>query len=274
MALDIRPRQTRRPATVFLAAAATIYASLALAQPAPPQGTPQGAPQTPPTPAVAPPKAYTPVAVAPSQPFTDPSFIALRKQLAGIAEKHDKAALQRLVVQRGFFWESESGEKADAKKSSFDNFAAAIHLDDPDGTGWEILTGVAAEPTLEPDEDRKGVMCGPASPKINEQDFVALVKDTATDGDEWGAPAKNGIEVHAAAKESSPVVETLGMNLVRVFPEEANDTTEPLTTVRIVTPSGKLGYVPVAALTPIVSDQVCYIKDAGGWKITGYAGGD
>ena len=86
MAFDNRPRQMRGPATVFLAAAVTLCASLALAQPAPPQGAQQGTPQLPPVPAVAPPKAYNPVAVTQSQPFTDPSFIALRKQLAGIAE--------------------------------------------------------------------------------------------------------------------------------------------------------------------------------------------
>ena len=59
---------------------------------------------------------------------------------------------------------------------------------------------------------------------------------------------------------------------MRVYPED-NNTTEPPTMLRIVAPSGKLGYVPIMAVLPIVSDQLCYIKDAGGWKITGYAGG-
>ena len=53
----------------------------------------------------------------------------------------------------------------------------------------------------------------------------------------------------------------------------SNATTEPATTVRVVTPAGKLGYVPIASVLPIVTDQLCYIKDAGGWKIAGYAGG-
>jgi hypothetical protein len=43
--------------------------------------------------------------------------------------------------------------------------------------------------------------------------------------------------------------------------------------LRIVTPSGKLGYVPMMTVLPIVTDQLCYSKDAGGWKIAGYAGG-
>ncbi len=78
--------------------------------------------------------------------------------------------------------------------------------------------------------------------------------------------------MRSAAKPDAPVSETLGMNLVRVYPED-NTTTEPQTMLRIVTPSGKTGYVPMMALLPIVTDQLCYIKDAGGWKITGYAGG-
>jgi len=255
---------------VLLSLAAAGTAANAQAPSAPPSPS---APAQPPVPAVAPPKAYKPVAVSPPQPFNDAGFVALRKQMAEVAEKRDRAALQRLIVQKGFFWEGESGDKADSKKSNFENFAAAIHLDDADGTGWEILAGAAHEPTAEPDEDRKGVMCGPASPKINEQDFVALVRDTGTDADEWGFPARDGVEVRAAAQEGSPVIEKLGMNLVRVFPDEGNNTTEPMTGVRVVTPSGKLGYVPVSLIMPIVSDQLCYIKDAGGWKIAGYAGG-
>jgi hypothetical protein len=44
--------------------------------------------------------------------------------------------------------------------------------------------------------------------------------------------------------------------------------------VRVVTPSGKVGYVPDEALASLDVDQLCYIKDAAGWKIAGYAGGE
>ena len=43
--------------------------------------------------------------------------------------------------------------------------------------------------------------------------------------------------------------------------------------VRIVTPGGKAGYVSVDSIAPLGNDQLCYVKDGGGWKIGGYIGG-
>jgi hypothetical protein len=43
--------------------------------------------------------------------------------------------------------------------------------------------------------------------------------------------------------------------------------------VRVVTPSGKVGYVRDDAIGSLDLDQLCYTKDAAGWKIGGYAGG-
>jgi hypothetical protein len=254
--------RTMRSMAILLALAVTATFGVANAQ----QPQPQQAPQ------IAPPKAYKPVGVKAPLPSSDASFTAFRKQLADIAQKKDRAALQKLVVAKGFFWESEGGEHGNPKASSFDNFSQAVSLDDKDGGGWDILAAAAQEPTLEADEDRKGVMCGPASPQIDEQSLVALIKDTGTDADEWAFPNVERLEVRTEPKADAPVAETLGQILVRVYPEE-NNSTEPQTMLRIVTPSGKLGYVPMTAVLPIVTDQLCYIKDAGGWKITGYAGG-
>jgi hypothetical protein len=41
-----------------------------------------------------------------------------------------------------------------------------------------------------------------------------------------------------------------------------------------VTPSGKVGYVPIDTVSPLGNDQLCYVKDATGWKIAGFVGGD
>jgi hypothetical protein len=41
-----------------------------------------------------------------------------------------------------------------------------------------------------------------------------------------------------------------------------------------VTPSGKVGFVLEEFISSLDSDQLCYIKDATGWKIAGYAGND
>ena len=41
--------------------------------------------------------------------------------------------------------------------------------------------------------------------------------------------------------------------------------------LRVVTPAGKTGFVAIDAIAPIGFDQLCYVKDASGWKITGFA---
>jgi hypothetical protein len=236
---------------------------------APPQ---QQQPQSQPQPA--PPKPYALVPVTLAKPYSDPSFDAFRKQLADIASRKDRAALARLVA-RNFFWIGEQGDRANKRKSPIDNFAAALDLDAKDGSGWDTLAEAATETTLEPVPERKGVLCAPASPMFDESAAEGLAKDTGTEPDDWGYPLKAGVEVRSAPKDDAPVVERLGMNLVRVMPEEppagARGPDSPF--VRVVTPSGKVGYVLEDELSALDSDQICYIKDQTGWKIAGYAGG-
>ena len=67
------------------------------------------------------------------------------------------------------------------------------------------------------------------------------------------------------------VAVTLGMNLVRlVLDDSGGSTTE---WIKIVTPAGKIGYVPGDALGPLGSDQICYSKAGGSWRIAGVIGG-
>lgn len=248
----------------------TIAAPATQSQPSPPTGQSQAAPQQL---QLSAPKPYEPVAVKPPEPSKDASFEAFRKQLADVVKRKDRAALQKLVVTQGFFWEGATGDKINKKRSSFENFATAVALDEKDGAGWELLASAAADPTLEPVEDRKNVMCGPASPQVDEQALEKLIKATESDAEEWGFPVTPTLEVRAAAQPNAPVIETLGMNLVRVYPEEPTGN-KPPDMLRVVGPSGKVGYVPLTALAPIVFDQICYVKQGGSWKITGYTGGE
>jgi hypothetical protein len=235
----------------------------------------QAQPAQPPQPA--PPKPYKVVPVTLAQPYSDPSFEAFRKQLLDIAGRKDRAALARLVVARNFFWMGEKGDRADWRKSGIDNLAAAIELDAKNGSGWEVLAEAAAEPTLEPIAERRGVLCAPASPSFDEKAAEQVARDTGTEPDDWGYPLKPGLEVRSAPQPDAPVIEQLGMHLIRVMPEEephpgAQQPESPF--IRVVTPSGKVGYAIEDQLSSLENDQICYIKDTTGWKIAGYAGGE
>ena len=247
-----------------------------LPPPGPPQAQPQrpGGPQAPAAqaPAQAPIKPYQALAIRMPTPSTDASFTVFRKQLADVAKRKDRNALAKLVAQ-GFFWESESGDKADKQKTAIANLEQAIGgFTGPDAQGWDVLAQAAEDPTIEPLPDHAGVMCGPAGPEIDGKAFEALVKATGTEPGDWAFPIAPNLEVRNAAQPNAPVVEKLGLHLIRVLAEEppANAQAAP-TFIRIVTPSGKTGYVALAGISPIGFDQLCYLKDASGWKIAGFA---
>ncbi len=231
---------------------------------------PPGGFHPPPTPPVGP---YQLVAVKPPAPFNDQSFIAFRKQLGDVAAHEDRAALAKMVVTQGFFWIQDK-DLADKRKSGINNLAKAISLDDKDGTGWDVVTGFAGEASAAESADKKGVFCAPADPIIDQAALEALGKATQTEPDDWGYPIKDGIDVHAAAKLDSPVTEKLGMTLVRVLPDSGTpaNPNDPVL-LHVAMPSGKIGYVEAQLLSPLGGDQMCYVRDAGGWKITGYIGG-
>lgn len=224
-------------------------------------------------PPMAPAKPYHALAVTPPGHFDDPGFLAFRKQLADAAQRKDRAALTKLVVPQGFFWIQDK-DLADKRKSGIANLAMALDLDGKNTPGWDALVGYANDPTGAPLPDRAGVICAPADPSIDPKAFEALLEATQTEPLDWGYPMTDGVIMRSTAKPDAPVVEKLGLVLVRVLPDSAppEDPNQPAL-LHVAAPSGKTGFVPAEAFSGLGGDQMCYIKDASGWKITGYFGG-
>jgi hypothetical protein len=251
--------------TVGLAASA-LALTLALTGSALAQGAPQASPPGP----------YKPVPVKVAPLVRDPSLDTFRQELAAVAQRKDRAALARMVVAKGFFWERDDGQGADPKKSSIENLVTAFNLESDDSPGWDGLAQAAADPHAAPDPQKKGVACAPALPELDGKAFETLAQQTRTDPSEWGFPYAAGIEVRGEPKPDAPVIEKLGLILVRVTIDES-----PLHAVegtsaewlRIITPAGKVGYVAAGTIGALVSDQICYSKDTSGWKIAGLVGG-
>jgi len=266
-------------ASLLLAAPALAQSQLPRPGQLPPAGgqgapPPQRGPAAPPPqqPAAAPVKPYKPVSITAPAAVADPSFEAFRKQLGAVAEKKDRKALAGLVVPN-FFWMGEKGDKADKKKPGIENLAKAIQLDGKEAPGWDMLSGAASDPTGTPFPDRKATICSPADPTFNPQELEALAKATGTEEGDWAFPTQAGLEVHSGPQTNSPVVEKLGLHFVRVMQENGpGDQQNPM--LKVVTPSGKTGFVPAEALSPLGSDQLCFTKEGGGWKISGFIGGD
>jgi len=216
---------------------------------------------------------YKAVAITLPTALNDPSFDAFRKQLLTIAQKKDRAALAPLVAA-SFFWVPEDADLADKKKSAIDNLAKALSLDGADALGWDALATYAAETTIMADPQRTGVFCAPAEPAFDEKAADELANTTQTDGSDWVFPVRDGIEVRSAAKQDAPVVDKLGLYLVRVLADDSPANAVMAAFQKVMTSSGTVGYVPIDAVLPIGGDQLCYIKEASGWKIAGFLGGE
>jgi hypothetical protein len=268
---DIAMRHPRLPLASFIAAALVVAGALAptpvLAQTQPPAHG-QGHP---PKPVIGP---YKPVPIKLAPAMNDPSFAAFRKQLGEVAAKKDRAALARLMA-KSFFWIPEDKDLADKKKPAIENLTKALSLDDKDGFGWEALAGYAGEPTAGADQQHQGIVCAPAEPAFDDKAADALTEATHTDPADWAFPTRDGLEVRAAAQQDAPVVDKLGLYLVHVLADDdAPAGAVAAEFVKVVTPHGKVGYAPADAILPIGGEQLCYVKEAGGWKIAGFYGGD
>jgi hypothetical protein len=215
-------------------------------------------------------KPYKAITIALPPPVSDPGFDAMRRKIAVAAETKDRTALSRLVVEQGFFWDRENGNAADPHKSGLDNLAAAVGLNSKDGLGWDLLASFVDDPNASPSPDHKGALCSPADPIYDAKAFDALIDETGTDAADWGYPVSADIEVRAAGEPGAAVIDRLGLYLVRVLPDAI---TSAPTFIHIAMPSGKTGYVSIDAIAPMGNDQLCYVRQGGGWKIGGYIGG-
>jgi len=242
---------------VALLTASTLVASA--------QNPPRGEP-----PAAAPARPYKSVAIVPPAPITDATFETFRKQLGETAQKKDRAGMTAMMVAQGFFWERENRDRADKRKSGFDNLATALGLNNKNSAGWEILFSFTDDPTASASPKHKGALCAPAEPAYSAQEFDALIKATQTDASEWGYPVSGGIEVHATPQATAVVIDKLGLHFVRVSPGNGAPSAN---FVRVITPAGKAGFVSADAIAPIGNDQICYVKESGSWKLGGYIGG-
>ena len=270
----------RRPLlTILLAGAATLLAETTAVTQAPAQRAPAPAAARPATPAPAVPAQapYKTVALTVPNMPRDASFEALRKELADIAKRKDRAALAHRVAAKDFFWERDFSGSFDPRRPSIDNLAAALTLEADDGSGWDALAAFAAETSAGPLPGRPSVICAPAIPQFDQDARGQLVESTQSDGLEWNYPRAAGLQVRAAPQANAAVTETLGLHFVRVLGFEDKDgDTDPIRNAwaRVATPSGKTGFTAPNSLLSPYADRLCYGREGNGpWRIVGYVGG-
>ena len=210
---------------------------------------------------------YKTIALKLPTPMNDASFEAFRKQLADIAKRKDRAALAQLVATN-FFLTPVDTDIADKSKPAIENLAKAVGLDAQDGHGWETIADFAEEATAAPARNFPAGIRAPAPPTYDHKAAEDLAAATRTEPSDWMYPVRDGVEVRSAAQQTAEVIEKIGLHLVRALHEDAN------AFVKIQTPSGKSGFVTADAVRDLAGSLLCYVKEASGWKIAGYFGGD
>ena len=140
----------------------------------------------------------------------DASFVAFRAALAAAAKSRIYAELAPLVLEHGFFWGRDFGQRFDPRRPPVDNLAAAIALEQGNGIGWDALAAFAAETAVEPLDSRPGVICAPARPDYDSVAFAKLLDVTYTNGIDWAYPRADETPVRAAPQPGRRKVGTLG----------------------------------------------------------------
>jgi hypothetical protein len=251
----------------------SFYSLLLVAFTALPLATVPALAQAPPRP----PKPYAPVAITRPAVSDDTSFIAFRAALAAAAKSRIYAELAPLVLAQGFFWGRDFGQAFDPRKPAVDNLAAAIALEQGNGTGWGTLAAFAAEAAIEPLDSRPGIVCAPARPGYDGVAFSGLLDITYTSGIDWAYPRADETPVHAAPRPDAAKAGTLSLHFVRLMGFEGPDS-DPAPGrsqwARVALPDGKPGFVAPGHLMSLTAERLCYVKDpVGVWRIAGYIAG-
>ena len=130
-------------------------------------------------------------------------------------------ALAKLIVAKDFFWLGEKGDGPTRSGPASTTSPRALNLDAKDGSGWEALTGYAADPTGMPLPDKKDTICAPADPVFDDQ----AARD-ARQGNRHRAKRNGAIPFSPASRcapprsPNAPVIEKLGMHFVRVMEDD------------------------------------------------------
>lgn len=216
----------------------------------------------------------------------DVALDAARKALADALAKKDLAALSAMVAPNfAATVGGEPGEQYDKSKDGLHNFKVAFGFrpfgkdadgDTDNGPQWELLADFAAEKNFAQGRDANSA-CAPALPVPDTKAFErasALIED----GDqpaEWiystpeitlTASPGGGAIVGKTASTALPVVGTS---------PPLRPGGPPPVHLELLLPSGKSGWVAVAAVKPLSADQLCFAKQGNGdWKISAYDQGD
>jgi hypothetical protein len=214
----------------------------------------------------------------------DAAFEKMRAAFAAAVAKKDVAALSALVAPT-FLWTigGRPADEMDLGRDAIYNFkvvfgfrALGKDVDGgvDDGPYWDALAGFVDDPTYYAANDAGNLVCGPIAADLVDDDILEQARqkiETGDDGSDWYFTLANTDVTKAPGDTGPPVakVGTVALPLLSVYPPAKEGQPEtPPTHIEVLLPSGKSGFVQVAAVRALSTDHLCYAKTpSGDWKV-------
>jgi len=214
----------------------------------------------------------------------DAAFEKMRAAFADAVAKKDVEALSTLIAPT-FLWTlgGAPADQLDLGRDAIHNFkvvfgfrALGKDVDGgvEDGPSWDTLAAFANDPSYYSATDAGNLVCGPigadlADDKIFEQARKKI--ETGDDGADWYFTLAETAVAKAPGDTGPPVakVGTVALPAISLYPpaREGEAALQP-TYLEVLLPSGKSGWIQAAAVRPLTTDRLCYVRTPNGdWKI-------
>jgi hypothetical protein len=211
----------------------------------------------------------------------DAAFQKMQKSLADAVAKKDAQALFSLVGPT-FVWMlgGAPADQFDFGGDALQNFKVVFGFREygkrmdggvADGPFWDSLTAFAANTTF--DEPADTLVCGPIQATIADNSVFESAKKTigADNSVDWYYTVTDVAVTPAPTGGGSPVghANQIALPAIDVYPPSTGGQSDPPSThLKVLLPSGKSGWIPVTAATPLDADRLCFARlPNGDWKI-------
>jgi hypothetical protein len=217
----------------------------------------------------------------------DAGFDQMRAALAGAVKKKDVNALSKLIAPT-FLWMigGEPAEQLDLGRDAVQNFKVAFGFRAlgkdadggvSDGPYWETLAYFVGDANYYAASEAGNLICGPLGASAADEEVFEQARkkvESGDDGAEWYFTLANTDVAKAPGDAGAPIAKigTIALPLLSVFPTAPQGQPAPQPThFELLLPSGKSGWIPIAAVRPLFGEHLCYVKTPDGqWKIASF----
>jgi hypothetical protein len=208
------------------------------------------------------------------------AFEKMHAAFLDAVKRKDLQALTALVAPT-FLWTvgDTPADDLDLGRDSIHNFKVAFGFrglgKDVDGgvdngPYWDVLTSFADDATYYAATDSGNLVCGPIAAEVaDDRIFEQAQKkiETANEPVEWYFTLSDTAVAKAPGDTGAPVAKVgiVALPLLSFYPPEKEGAPPPPPThFEVLLPSGRTGWVPVAAVRPLAADHLCYARAATG----------